>query len=81
MQSKFQQFVGESMLYLSKIEQETMIELSTVKMEGKEQIAHSVTDLDDDQLYWGSWMLNDYSDYLCDQESYINKLKGKLCVN
>ncbi|MFW9950550.1 MAG: hypothetical protein ACFFKA_10560 [Candidatus Thorarchaeota archaeon] len=37
--------------------------------------AKKVTDLTNDQLFWGGSIISNYSKYLVDRQAYVNKLK------
>ena len=69
--TKFQEFIKESIRYSSsKIEKEALASFATVDGE----VAEEVTDLSDDQIFHGEHFINDFSDYLTDQNKYYEKL-------
>lgn len=75
--SKFQRYVAYNIMYAkTPVEKEAIIAFSTIEEGGVKKHAREVTDLSHIQLEIGSHYIDDYSNFLVDEESYIKQLEN-----
>lgn len=74
--TSFQEFINKSIIYSdNKVWQEALINFATISSNGKKRLAKDVTDLSNQQLEDGDYIITAFSDYLCDPEGYVENLK------